>query len=319
MGEHLPKCEHRIEAKVKTVSVIEVSVPVRICDIGGWTDTWFGGPGRVVNIGVGPGITVSVRAGSQRAAQPRLVEAALELVPPPVEVDVVIASAIPPGSGAGTSAAVAVALLAALSTARGESRSPYDLAYLAHHLEVEVLGNESGIQDQLAAAYGGINFLEIETYPHASVQALPPWPDLGSRLSLVYLGRPHHSSSIHRDVIDTVARQESVFDLLRDAACRARDAVFAQDLGAFGRAMIANTNAQRALHTSLIGVDATKIFEDAAQHQALGWKVNGAGGNGGSVTILHASPAAKLSFDEATSYEVLPVGIEGGLRVHGSL
>src|SRR5580704_12048710 len=42
--------------------MIEVSVPVRICDNGGWTDTWFGGPGRVVNIAVTPGVKVSIRA-----------------------------------------------------------------------------------------------------------------------------------------------------------------------------------------------------------------------------------------------------------------
>jgi len=43
--------------------VIEASVPVRICDNGGWTDTWFGGPGRVLNIAVTPGVDVSIRAG----------------------------------------------------------------------------------------------------------------------------------------------------------------------------------------------------------------------------------------------------------------
>ena len=30
--------------------MIESSAPVRICDNGGWTDTWFGGPGRVLNM-----------------------------------------------------------------------------------------------------------------------------------------------------------------------------------------------------------------------------------------------------------------------------
>ena len=42
--------------------MIEASVPVRICDIGGWTDTWFGGPGRVLNVAVTPGVEVSIGA-----------------------------------------------------------------------------------------------------------------------------------------------------------------------------------------------------------------------------------------------------------------
>ena len=40
--------------------MIVASVPVRICDNGGWTDTWFGGPGRVLNIAVVPGVEVAV-------------------------------------------------------------------------------------------------------------------------------------------------------------------------------------------------------------------------------------------------------------------
>ena len=41
--------------------VITASTPVRVCDNGGWTDTWFGGPGRVFNIAVTPGVEVSIR------------------------------------------------------------------------------------------------------------------------------------------------------------------------------------------------------------------------------------------------------------------
>ena len=41
---------------------IKASAPVRVCDNGGWTDTWFGGPGRVLNIAVTPGVEVSIDA-----------------------------------------------------------------------------------------------------------------------------------------------------------------------------------------------------------------------------------------------------------------
>ena len=321
IGGHAPhgKGRESLDSDWRGEELIEVSVPVRICDIGGWTDTWFGGPGRVLNIGVGPGINVTLRAGTNQKAQPPLVAAALDLLPPPTDVDVVITSAVPPGSGTGTSAAVAVAVLAGLSAARTETRSPREIAYLAHHLEVDLLGNESGIQDQLSAAYGGINFLEIDAYPDTTVQPLAPWPELGARLCLVYVGRPHDSSGIHREVIDEIThRPSSAFDHLRDAACAARDAVIAHDTEGLGRAMIANTEAQRSLHTSLIGVDATNVIEAAARHHAVGWKVNGAGGDGGSVTVLCASPEAKAVFERDTAYDVLPIQIEHGLRVRGS-
>ena len=167
-------------------------------------------------------------------------------------------SAVPAGCGAGTSAAVAVALLGALAAARGEQLSPREVAYAAHRLEVDVLGVESGIQDQLSAAFGGINYLEIEPYPEATVHALPAWEELGSRLTLVFLGRAHDSSQRappgHRERRTSgIARS---FSRLRDAAVAARDAVLARDLDAFGQAMIANTEAQSSLHAELVGIDA---------------------------------------------------------------
>jgi len=50
--------------------------------------------------------------------------------------------------------------------------------------------------------------------------------------------------------------------------------------------MIDNTQAQARLHSDLVSPDAQRVIEIARHHGALGWKVNGAGGEGGSVTIL---------------------------------
>jgi len=330
--------------------VIRASAPVRVCDNGGWTDTWFGGPGRVLNIAVTPGVEVSIRPatgpdpvvldaetfgdrypivpGATRVARHPLLEAAIDSLPPPgaLPVEVGVRSAIPAGCGTGTSAAVAVAMLGGLAALRGEQPSRRDVAYAAHRLEVDILGTQSGIQDQLSAAFGGINYLEVEPYPAATVHSLPPWEELGSLLTLVFLGRAHDSSGVHRQVIEEVQRRGSgAFSRLRDAATAARDAVLARDLGAFGQAMIANTEAQKCLHPVLVGRDATLTIEVAAALGALGWKVNGAGGDGGSVTFLSATPEAKDALEHRVvrldaSYRVLPIKISmEGLQVKGSI
>ena len=330
--------------------MIEASAPIRICDNGGWTDTWFGGPGRVLNIAVTPGVEVSIRAaagpdpvvldvetfgdrypvvpGASRVARHPLLEAAIDAFPPPADVAVQISvrSAAPAGCGTGTSAAVAVALLAGLAAVRSEQASPRRVAYAAHRLEVDVLGIQSGIQDQLSAAFGGINYLEIERYPEATVHTLPAWDELSLRLTLVFLGRAHDSSGVHRWVIENVGfRGSGVFSRLRDAAVAARDAVLAQDLNAFGQAMIGNTEAQTSLHPELVGVDARRVIEMAATQGAVGWKVNGAGGDGGSVTILSATQGAKEALEHGVArldarYRVLPIQISAvGLQVRGAL
>ena len=330
--------------------VIEASAPVRICDNGGWTDTWFGGPGRILNIAVTPGVQVSIRTtvgpdpvvfdvetfGDRYSVVPRaprvarhpLLEAAIDAFPPPrgLAVEVGVRSGVPAGCGTGTSAAVAVALLGGLAALRLEQRSPRDIAYAAHRLEVDILGVQSGIQDQLSAAFGGINYLEIETYPEAKLYPLPIWEELSPRLTLVFLGRAHDSSAVHRQVIEDVGcRGSGVFSRLRDAAVAARDAVLARDLDAFGQAMIANTEAQESLHRGLVGVDARRVIEFAAAQGAVGWKVNGAGGDGGSVTILSATRETKEALEHRVTfldkrYRVLPIHVSTvGLEVRGAL
>jgi D-glycero-alpha-D-manno-heptose-7-phosphate kinase len=76
---------------------------------------------------------------------------------------------------------------------------------------------------------------------------------------------------------------------LRATAEPSRDAIYHGDFEALGRAMIANTEAQGHLHPELISKDAARIIDIAREHDALGWKINGAGGEGGSVTILGGS------------------------------
>ena len=330
--------------------MIEASAPIRICDNGGWTDTWFGGPGRVLNIAVTPGVEVSIRATTSpdpivlavesygdrypvvpraaRAPRHRLLEAAIDSFPPPegLAVEICVRSEVPAGCSTGTSAAVAVALLGALAAARSEELSHRDAAYAAHQIEVDILGAESGIQDQLSSAFGGINFLEIEPYPEAAVHPLPAWDELGHRLTLVFLGHAHDSSAVHQQVIEGVRTSGSqAFSLLRDAAIAAREAVLTQDLDAFGAAMIANTEAQRSLHTELVGVDACRVIEIAAAQGAVGWKINGAGGDGGSITILSATREAKEALEHRIAvldahYRVLPIQVSPcGLQVRGAL
>ncbi len=330
--------------------LIETSAPVRICDIGGWTDTWFGGPGRILNIAVTPGVEISIRTTegtdrvefdvatfgdrysivprAPRVARHRLLEAAIDTFPPPkgLALEISVRSGVPAGCGAGTSAAVAVALLGALAALRLEQRSPRDIAYAAHRVEVDILGVQSGIQDQLSAAFGGINYLEVETYPEAGVYPLPSWEDLSYRLTLVFLGRAHDSSAVHRNVIkDVASRGSGAFSRLRDAAVAARDAFHARDLDAFGRAMIANTEAQVSLHPAIVGVDARRVIEFAAASGALGWKVNGAGGDGGSITILSTTPETKETLEHRVTglhkrYRVLPIQVSTvGLDVRRAL
>jgi D-glycero-alpha-D-manno-heptose-7-phosphate kinase len=304
------------------VRVINSVAPIRICDNGGWTDTWFAGHGKIFNIGVYPYIEVQIEV-FPRAAQPErimiyaenygtrfsatpgqgwhthpLIEAAIERmdVPDDLALRVTLFSEVPGGASTGTSASVAVALIGALDRLTPGRLSPHEVAYAAHAVETDLLKRQSGIQDQLCAAYGGINFIEMHRYPHASVSQIrvpdATWWELERRLALIFLGKTHDSSTVHEKVIhelEDAGPDNARIAALRVCAERSRDAIYAGDFAAFGRAMSDNTEAQADLNPALVSAEAHRVIEIARAYGAIGWKVNGAGGEGGSVTLLCGS------------------------------
>jgi len=304
----------------RPLRVINSVAPIRICDNGGWTDTWFAEYGKIFNIGVYPYAEVQIEVYPYNGQEERfiiyaenygeryvrhltgpgwdrhpLLEAAIErmAVPGDVTFQVTIYSEAPAGASTGTSAAVTVALIGGLDCLTPGRMTPHEIAYAAQSVEVDLLKQQCGIQDQLCAAYGGINYIEMFQYPHASVSQIrvpnSTWWELERRLALIYLGKSHHSSQVHEKVIQRLedagptARQ---LEALRATAEPSRDALYAGDFVALGQAMIQNTEMQRDLHPDLISSDAQRVIEIAQAHGALGWKVNGAGGEGGSLTIL---------------------------------
>ena len=313
----------RFFAKLSLMKRIINSVaPIRICDLGGWTDTWFAKHGLVLNIAVYPYVqcqmTVSPAASSGQGSltinaenygvrytiNPQdvvfgphpLLEACVAAmrVPRGLDIEATLYSSVPGGSSTGTSAAVTVALIGALDRLTPGRMAPHEVAAKAHHVETDFLHQQSGIQDQLCCAFGGISFIDMQEYPNATVSPIyipnDIWWELESRISLIFLGKPHSSTKVHESVIESVraAGEDGgvKLDALRKQAAAGRDALYAGNLVAFGAAMIANTEAQADLNPALVNAKARKVFEIAKRYGALGWKVNGAGGDGGSVTIL---------------------------------
>ena len=296
--------------------------PLRANDIGGWTDTWFAEGGKVLNLAVAPPVEVGVKITHLREKKaerilfkvrdygktfrmnpdkpgkdphPLLQAAAgMTAVPEDKELTVSISSPAPPGSSLGTSASVCVALLGALSRSADLEVSAPQVWKWAHKVETIQLGLQSGIQDQISASYGGVCFIDVFRYPEARVHRLKPSEnflrELNRRLLVVYLGKAHRSSDIHERVIRTLERggkKNKSLDRLKDAAEEARHHIEKENLSGYGRCMIRNHECQRELHPKLISHEAEKVAAAARRYGALGWKVNGAGGEGGSMTVLN--------------------------------
>ena len=308
------------EAAKRPLRIINGVAPIRICDNGGWTDTWFAKKGKIFNIGVYPYVEVQVEVfhrddqpqqivvfaenyGQRFAVTQRtggwgkhpLLEAAIERmkVPSELALNLTIFSEAPSGASTGTSAAVGVALVGVLDRLTRGRLTAHEVAYTAQAIETQMLKLQCGIQDQLSSAYGGINYIEMFDYPYATVSPIQvpntTWWELERRLVLIYFGKSHTSSAVHEKVIQELEGLGPDCQKLQDLRAtpeKSRDAVYAGDFAGFGRAMIENTEAQGRLHPDLVSPDARRVIDIAKAYGALGWKVNGAGGDGGSLTIL---------------------------------
>lgn len=303
------------------LKTIHATAPIRINDIGGWTDTWFSKQGKVLNTAVFPPVEVRIRVMENKDQLDQRIFIQLEnygealwinpekpaydhhpliqgavnslAIPEDMMLHITLFSHVPAGSSTGTSASVCVALLGALDYITGRNLSAHEIAYLAHRVETEKLNLQSGIQDQLAAAYGGICYVDMYAYPEAKITKLDIDEtlrrELDLRLLLIYLGQSHKSSAIHEKVIaflEEKGAQYSIIKQLRALAVKAKDHLLEGDLVSFGEVMIQNNECQRALREGLISEEANSVIRIAKKFKALGWKVNGAGGKGGSLTIL---------------------------------
>jgi len=339
---------------MKAKKIINAIAPTRICDVGGWTDTWFAKQGCILNIAVFPYVEVQIKISQDRDTNERLVvnlenygdsfnlnpnkikyekypliEAAIDSINFPKDIccEINIFSLMPPGASTGTSGAISVALIGALNSLTKDHLSVSEVARLAHEVETVKLKKQSGIQDQLCSAFGGINYIEMREYPYASVSPLRLsnnilW-ELERRLMLVYIGSPHDSSAIHKIVIDKLgndAENSPYMTALRNIARNAKEKLCNGDFIEFGECLNQNTQVQREMYPALVCDKFENIIEISSAFNALGCKVNGAGGDGGTVTVLTDGDmnkkrilAEKLN---KTGYKVIPVYLDNqGLRV----
>ncbi|MCE5268408.1 MAG: hypothetical protein LLG00_11030 [Planctomycetaceae bacterium] len=323
---------------------VKAIVPFRVCDLGGWTDTWFSNTGSVLNLGVfcryfganGPYRGIRVIVSSKVVAQKDsgiAIEAADPLFDQQIPItslsdkdiisrnlllagislldrkclrgrvtEIDIASVFPPGGSVGTSASVNVGTIAALNGYYGCGLTRDQIAQTAWRAETEVMHGQSGTQDQYSAAFAyGVNAIAITKFPSTGCREVAisnaTRKALENGLITVFYGQ-HDSSAMHKQVIRELegTTNSPVLKALRQLPQEAETCLKNNDLVAFGKAMQKNTEAQRELCDGLVSHKANAFINIARHCGAIGWKINGAGGAGGSITILFRSRRAATNF-----------------------
>ena len=294
---------------------IMARAPVRNADLGGWRDTRLFRSGKVLNFALRMYTHVSLMPTNEsgvhieshdtgesadiRNLRDLEYKGALGLLKAAVGssgvgqgLNLIVQSEAPPASGLGSSAALGVAALAALYTSQGRRFLPHQIARDAHRLETEYLKLECGVQDQIASAFGGVNYIEV-SYPDARVTPVPISDrvlcELETRMLVVYTGKSHFSSGTHKNVIanyeagnpDTLR----AFEGLDATADMGLDALLGEDLAKYADALNVNWEYQRALHETISTPRIDELESSVRGEGCIGFKLNGAGAGGTAVLI----------------------------------
>jgi D-glycero-alpha-D-manno-heptose-7-phosphate kinase len=197
-------------------------------------------------------------------------------------------SDIPAGTGLGSSGSFTTALLRALNWLKKNTVTPRELAEQACHIELDLLKEPIGKQDQYIAAFGGITCFTFNPDGHVDCEPLRLAPEtlsnLEDNLALFFTGFTRNAGDILKDQ-DSRSRQKdsSMLENLhftKQLAYESKAAMEAGDLRRFAELMHIHWERKRKRTPGMSNNQIDDIYEKARSNGALGGKLIGAGGGG---------------------------------------
>lgn len=213
---------------------------------------------------------------------------------------------IPSGTGLGSSSSFIVALLHLLHTYKGEYISKYKLAKDACEVEINKLGEPIGKQDQFAAAFGGLNFIEFKTNGFVNVEpiimAADSYRNLEKNILMFYLGGEHSASAILKEQGKNIKNaNKAVIQMKMCELTRIlKDELQKNNIDSMGELLHENWILKRSLASGISNPFIDKTYDTAISAGALGGKLLGAGGAG--FMIFYVKPEYQESVRNALSH-----------------
>jgi len=193
---------------------------------------------------------------------------------------------VPAGTGMGSSSAFTVGLLHALYVRAGKTVDARELAAAACEIELERVGAPIGKQDQYAAAYGGLNFIEFRCDGSVDVQRVKcsqgTRDELSARLMFFYIGQERPAASIlseqSRNMGDSkkFRNVEQMVELARSL----RETLERNNLDSFGEILNEGWKLKQGLANGITNDTVERNYATALEAGASGGKLLGAGAGG---------------------------------------
>ena len=226
----------------------------------------------------------------------------------------------PAMAGLGSSSSFAVGLINALTALRDQRASAANLARAATHVERVRVGDAVGCQDQVFAAYGGLNRIGFHrgSPPVVEPLILPPHrrAALLSHLVLVFTGRQRRASVVAAAQLASLEARRHELRYLRSLVADAEDLLTSErPIAALGELLDRAWTAKRALSGAVSNPEIDALYNYGRRQGATGGKLLGAGGGGFFLFVV--PPENRDRFRCAlASYILLDPGIDtSGSRV----
>jgi D-glycero-alpha-D-manno-heptose-7-phosphate kinase len=203
-------------------------------------------------------------------------------------LEIVSMADVPSDSGLGSSSSFTVGLINALQTYKREHLTVKEIAEKACKLEIEILKEPIGKQDQYIAAFGGITSLEFDKSGEVTVIPLNISDDiiveLEHNLMLFYTGIKRKSSYVLQEQNEAAKRDEKqVIESLhkiKEMGYEVKKILESGDIDRYGELLHVHWETKKKMSNKISSSELDEIYELARKNGALGGKIIGAGGGG---------------------------------------
>ena len=200
---------------------------------------------------------------------------------------------LPAGTGLGSSSCYLIGLLNALHHDRRDYVPLQTLAEEACHIELDVLREGIGKQDQYMATYGGLTVLDIARDGKVNVRQLNPsssdTAEFVAHTHIYYTGTERDAREVLADQNQAMQRKDSVdharvadsLHRIKDLGHRILEAVETSNFDRWGQLLDEHWQAKKKLSNKITFSRVDEIYDDVRQRfEVLGGKIIGAGGGG---------------------------------------
>jgi len=207
----------------------------------------------------------------------------------------------PPGSGLGSSSTMVVTMIKAYMEWLNLPLGDYDIASLAYDIERNEANLSGGKQDQYAATFGGLNFMEF--YDHNKIVVNPlrikRWikNEIESSLVLYYTGKSRDSSQIidhqKKSTTSNDDRLEGMHKL-KEYSFLMKEAILKAEFELIATYLNESWNAKKRTSTAITNSYIDTLYDYAIEHGGKAAKISGAGGGGFMLIICDPKRRCEL-------------------------